>query len=151
MAGEFGCILFKTNKKVRNYVFSLVCEKTHCATAVRAIRFNAFGFTIDEPPGSLVGHASHMYRTRLKLSLSVLLAMRKEGAAPLNAGLSDRMSRSEMAVLLPSPPTALQVLIAHIVNGIVETKILDILAACSKWAGWAHLVADDVWQHNTFV
>ena len=27
-APTFGCILFKTTKKVRNYVFSLVCEKT---------------------------------------------------------------------------------------------------------------------------
>ena len=56
------------------------------------------------------------------------------------------MSRSEMAVLLPSPPTALQVMITDIVDGIVETKILHVLAACSKWAGWALHVADDVWH-----
>ena len=45
------------------------------------------------------------------------------------------MSRSEMAVLLPSRPTALQVMVADIENGIVETKILHVCAACCKWAG----------------
>ena len=64
----------------------------------------------------------------------------------MNACLSDRMSRSEMAALLPSPPTALQVLIADIVDGIVETMIFFVLAACSKWVRWALHVADDVWH-----
>ena len=67
----------------------------------------------------------------------------------MNARLSDRMSRSEMAVLLPSPPTALQVMITDIVDGIVETKILNVLATCSKWAGWALLVADGVWHPSS--
>ena len=56
------------------------------------------------------------------------------------------MSRSAMALLLPSSPTALQVMMADIVNGIVETKTLDILAVCSKWACWALAVADAVWS-----
>ena len=60
------------------------------------------------------------------------------------------MSRSEMAVLLPSPPTALQVLIADIADGIVETKILYVLGVCSKWAGWALLVADGVWHPRSW-
>ena len=55
----------------------------------------------------------------------------------LNAGLSDRMSRSEMALLLPSPPTALQAMMADIANGIVENKNLHVLAACCKQAAWA--------------
>ena len=54
----------------------------------------------------------------------------------MNSGLSDRMSRSEMAVLLPSPPTALQVMTAEIEDGIVESKHLHVLGVCSKWAGW---------------
>ena len=64
--------------------------------------------------------------------------------------LSDRMSRSEMAVLLPSPLTASQVMITDIVDGIVETKILHVLAVCSEWAGWALLVAAAVW-HSIFL
>ena len=64
----------------------------------------------------------------------------------MNARLSDRMSRSEMAVLLPSPPTALQVMITDIVDGIVETNILKVLAVCSKWAGWALRMADGGWH-----
>ena len=56
------------------------------------------------------------------------------------------MSRSEMAALLPSPPTALQVMIADIADVIVETKILCVLAACSEWAGQALLVADGIWH-----
>ena len=56
------------------------------------------------------------------------------------------MSRSEMAVFLPSPLTASQVMITDIVDGIVETKILHVLGVCSKWAGWALLVADGVWH-----
>ena len=56
------------------------------------------------------------------------------------------MSRSEMAVLLPSPLTASQVMITDIVDGIVETKILHILAAWSKWVGWKLHVADGVWH-----
>ena len=63
-----------------------------------------------------------------------------------NAGLSDRMSRSEMAVFLPSPPTALQVMTAEIVNGIIKTKILHICVVCSKWAGRALHVADGWWH-----
>jgi hypothetical protein len=51
-----------------------------------------------------------------------------------------------MAALLPSPPTALQVLIADIVDGIVETTILFVLAACCKWAARALHVADGWWH-----
>ena len=65
------------------------------------------------------------------------------GAELLNAGLSDRMSRSEMAVLLPSPPTALQVLIADVADSIV--KILSVLGVWSKWVDWALHVANTVW------
>jgi hypothetical protein len=58
------------------------------------------------------------------------------------------MSRSEMAVLLPSPPTALQVLIADIADGIVETKILYVFGVWSKWICWVLHVADDVWHSH---
>ena len=63
-----------------------------------------------------------------------------------NTRLSDRMSRSEMAVLLPSPLTASQVIITDIVDGIVETKKLHIFAACCKWAARALHVADGWWH-----
>ena len=59
---------------------------------------------------------------------------------------SDRMSRSEMSLLLPSPPTALQVMTADIENGIVESKILNFFAACCKRGGWALQVADGGWH-----
>ena len=59
------------------------------------------------------------------------------------------MSRSEMAVLLPSPPTALQELIAEIADGIIETKILYVLGVWSKWVGCALLMADGVWQPHS--
>ena len=56
------------------------------------------------------------------------------------------MSRSEMSLLLPSPPTALQVMTADIENGIVESKILvNFFAACCKRGGWALQVADGGW------
>ena len=55
------------------------------------------------------------------------------------------MSRSIMALLLPSPPTASQVMMADIENGIVEAKNLHIFAACCKWAAWALHVADGWW------
>ena len=48
------------------------------------------------------------------------------GLSLSNAGLSDRMSRSEIALLLPSLPTASQVMMADIENGIFETKNLHI-------------------------
>jgi len=54
-----------------------------------------------------------------------------------------------MAVLLPSPLTASQVMITDIVDGIVETKILHVLAVCSEWAGWALLVAAAVWNPSS--
>ena len=53
-----------------------------------------------------------------------------QGPGLLNSGLSDRMSRSEMAVLLPSLPTALQVMIAEIEDGKVESKNLCTCSAC---------------------
>ena len=59
---------------------------------------------------------------------------------------SDRMSRSEMSLLLPSPPTALQVLTADIVNGIIESKNLHVCAVCSKWARWAVREAAGMWD-----
>ena len=60
--------------------------------------------------------------------------MEQNRAVALNAGLSDRMSRSEMALLLPCPPTAMQVMMADIENGIVEASNLHIFAACCEWA-----------------
>ena len=71
--------------------------------------------------------------------------MEQNRAVALNAGLSDRMSRSEMALLLPSPPTALQVMMADIENGIIEAKNLHFCAECYKWAAWALPVATAVW------
>ena len=56
------------------------------------------------------------------------------------------MSRSIMTLLLPSPPTASQMMMADIENGIVETKNLHICAACCKWAAWALHVADGWWH-----
>ena len=64
----------------------------------------------------------------------------------MNAGLSDRMSRSIMALLLPSPPTASQVMMADSENGIVEAKNLHIFAVCCKWAASALHVADGMWH-----
>ena len=64
----------------------------------------------------------------------------------LNTGLSDRMSRSEIALLLPSLPTASQVMMADIENGIFETKNLHIFAVCCEWARWALHVADSWWD-----
>ena len=57
-----------------------------------------------------------------------------QSRSSLNAALSDRMSRSKMALLLPSPPTALQVMKADIENGIIESKNLHIFVACVKQA-----------------
>ena len=59
---------------------------------------------------------------------------------------SDRMSRSTMTLLLPSPPTASQMMMADIENGIVEAKNLHIFAACCKWAARALHVADGWWH-----
>ena len=42
-----------------------------------------------------------------------------------------------------------QVMTAENANGITETKNLHIFAACCKWAGWAHYVADGVWQRHS--
>ena len=62
-----------------------------------------------------------------------------DASALSNAGLSDHMSRSIMTLLLPSPPTASQMMMADIENCIVETKNLHIFAVCVKLAGWALL------------
>ena len=59
------------------------------------------------------------------------------------------MSRSKMALLLPSPPTAMQVMKADIENGIIESKNLHIFVACVKQAGWALLVAAAMWQFQS--
>ena len=69
----------------------------------------------------------------------------------LNAGLSDRMSRSEMAFLLPSPPTALQVMIVDIADDILESKIPHVHGVWSKWVGWALHVTDGVWHPHSLV
>ena len=74
---------------------------------------------------------------------ALIHAQRK--ASLLNAGLSGRMSRSEMAVFLTSPPTVLQVVTADIANGIIETKILYVLGVWSKWVGWTLHVVNGVW------
>ena len=42
------------------------------------------------------------------------------------------MSRCMIALLFPSPPTALQVLTAEIASGIIETNNFDLLAARCK-------------------
>ena len=55
------------------------------------------------------------------------------------------MSRCMIALLWPSPPTALQVLTADIASGIVKTNNLDLLAACCKSLLWALHVADGGW------
>ena len=47
-----------------------------------------------------------------------------------------------LALLLPFPPTALQVLTVDIASGISETKLLDLLAACCKGLLRALGVAD---------
>ena len=65
--------------------------------------------------------------------------------------LSDRMSRSEMPLLLPSPPTAMQAMMADIANGIVETKNLNILAVCPEWACRTLAVAVAVWSSRWVV
>ena len=67
----------------------------------------------------------------------------------MNAGLSDRMSRSIVALLLPSPPTASQVMMADSENGIVEAKNLHIFAVCCKWAASALHVADGWWHFQS--
>ena len=69
-----------------------------------------------------------------------------KGLRLLNAGLSDRMSRPIMTLLLPSPPTASQVMMADSENGIVEAKNLHIFAACCEWAAWALHVAYGWWH-----
>ena len=55
------------------------------------------------------------------------------------------MSRSMLALLLPFPPTALQVLMAGIASGIVETNRFDLLAVWCKSLLWALHVADGSW------
>ena len=52
------------------------------------------------------------------------------------------MSRSEMALLLHSPPTALLVMSTDIVNGIVNSQILNFLAVWCKRSGLGLHVAD---------
>ena len=73
----------------------------------------------------------------------------EKGRSSLNACLSDRMSRPIMTLLLPSPPTASQMMMADIENGIVETKNLHIFAVCVKLAGWALLVAAAMWHFQS--
>ena len=53
----------------------------------------------------------------------------KEGWARSNPSLSDRMSRSEMAHCSPFPPTASQVMMIEIANGIIESKSFDLILA----------------------
>ena len=62
----------------------------------------------------------------------------------MNAGLSDRMSRSIMALLLPSPPTASQVMMADSENGIAEAKNLaaHLCRVLHKWVASALHVAN---------
>ena len=74
------------------------------------------------------------------------LSMDTIGLSLSNAGLSDRMSRSEIALLLPSLPTASQVMMADIENGIFETKNLHIFAVCCEWALGTLHVAELWWD-----
>ena len=41
---------------------------------------------------------------------------------------SDRMSRSDIALPLPFPPTELQVMMGEVANGLCESKNLNLLA-----------------------
>ena len=74
------------------------------------------------------------------------LSMDTIGLSLSNAGLSDRMSRSEIALLVPSLPTASQVMMADIENGIFETKNLHIFAVCCEWALGTLHVAELWWD-----
>ena len=66
--------------------------------------------------------------------------MRWQWAVALNSCLSDRMSRSYIALHLPSTPTASQVMMADIANGIAENKNLRVCAAWCKWVdGMVHV------------
>ena len=58
------------------------------------------------------------------------------------------MSRSEVSLLLASSPTASQVMIGEIANGIVETKNLHV---CAVWCKWLPLGASGgrrVWHSH---
>ena len=73
--------------------------------------------------------------------------MRFRRAASFEPTLSDRMSRSEIAHRSPFPPTASQVVTTDIASDIIESKNLDVLAACSNGLGWALHVADGCWLY----
>ena len=59
---------------------------------------------------------------------------------------SDRMSRSDIALPLPFPPTALQVMLGVVANGFCESKNLNLLGGGCNWAGWARREAAGVWD-----
>ena len=64
---------------------------------------------------------------------------------------SDRMSRSEIALPLPFPPTELQVMICELAKGHCETKNLILLGGGCKWARWAAREAAGVWDIQVVV
>ena len=59
---------------------------------------------------------------------------------------SDRMSRPKVALPLPSPPTAPQVMMGEVAYGICLSKNLHEYGGRCKWAGWALREADGVWD-----
>ena len=70
------------------------------------------------------------------------------GETPTNArthAARVRMSRTELTLRSPLPPTASQVMTTDIASGIIETKTLDVLAACCNGLLRALIVADGNW------
>ena len=64
---------------------------------------------------------------------------------------SDRMSRSDIALPLPFPPTELQVMMGEVANGLCESKNLNLLAVGCKWARRAVREAAGVWDIQVVV
>ena len=65
---------------------------------------------------------------------------------------SDRMSRSEIALPLPFPPTELQVMMGGSRMLICESKNLNLLGGGCKWARWAvREAAAGVWDIQVVV
>ena len=63
-----------------------------------------------------------------------------------NVRASDRMSRSDIALPLPFPPTELQVMICELAKGLCETKNLILLGGGCNRARWARCEAGGVWD-----
>ena len=75
-----------------------------------------------------------------------------EGRMIQKVRASDRMSRSDIALPLPFPPTAeLQVMMGEVANGLCESKNLILLAIGCKWARRAVREAAGVWDIQVVV